>query len=262
MKSNYFERGHKTCFNCLCVSDVVILGTNWPNYNVVAAAAFFFGWLVGWGTNIKDVSTVVVVFQVLFSRSQPTHKYSHWWSLALFVFQFVQQYGGSGSGDHQEDAQDYQRSEGGKNEESYSTEPWLLHDLTSPIFMRYFDHTSTWTEAEAICRKHFGHLVRGKLNLFLLWGLSKGLFKSNLMVSNTGRQAANFFLPWVMNKRATCLELVYQLLGKLCIFKEGRTTYLTYYFQMAMATRQPSTIFYPAWMFILKSGLVCIRPHH
>ena len=46
---------------------------------------------------------------------------------------------------------------------AYSTEPWLLHDLTSPIFLRYFDTPVTWTEAEAICRKHFGHLVRGKM---------------------------------------------------------------------------------------------------
>ena len=44
----------------------------------------------------------------------------------------------------------------------YSTEPWLLHDLSSPIFMRFFDIPSTWIEAESICRKHFGHLVRGK----------------------------------------------------------------------------------------------------
>jgi len=42
----------------------------------------------------------------------------------------------------------------------YSTEPWLLHDLSSPIFMRFFDIPSTWIEAESICRKHFGHLVR------------------------------------------------------------------------------------------------------
>jgi len=42
----------------------------------------------------------------------------------------------------------------------YSKEPWLLHDLSSPIFMRFFDMPSTWIEAESICRKHFGHLVR------------------------------------------------------------------------------------------------------
>ena len=29
--------------------------------------------------------------------------------------------------------------------------------------MRYFEKPATWTEAEAICRKHFGHLVRGKI---------------------------------------------------------------------------------------------------
>ena len=43
----------------------------------------------------------------------------------------------------------------------YSSDPWLLHDLSSPIFMRFFDVPSTWIEAEAVCRKHFGHLVRG-----------------------------------------------------------------------------------------------------
>ena len=42
----------------------------------------------------------------------------------------------------------------------YSSEPWLLHDLSSPIFMRFFNVASTWIEAEAVCRKHFGHLVR------------------------------------------------------------------------------------------------------
>ena len=46
--------------------------------------------------------------------------------------------------------------------DSYSRDPWLLHDLSSPIFMRFFDTASTWIEAEAVCRKHFGHLVRGK----------------------------------------------------------------------------------------------------
>ena len=43
----------------------------------------------------------------------------------------------------------------------FSQDPWLLHDLSSPIFMRFFDTPSTWIQAEAVCRKHFGHLVRG-----------------------------------------------------------------------------------------------------
>ena len=50
-----------------------------------------------------------------------------------------------------------------KNGQAYSVEPWSLHDLTSPIFLRYFDRPTTWVDAEATCRKHFGHLVRGKI---------------------------------------------------------------------------------------------------
>lgn len=43
---------------------------------------------------------------------------------------------------------------------SYSRDSWVLHDLSSPIFLRYFDIPLTWVEAEEVCRRNFGHLVR------------------------------------------------------------------------------------------------------
>ena len=45
---------------------------------------------------------------------------------------------------------------------AFSTEPWILHDVSSPIFLRLFGEPATWLEAEQICQAHFGHLVRGQ----------------------------------------------------------------------------------------------------
>lgn len=42
----------------------------------------------------------------------------------------------------------------------FSEEPWILHDTSSPVFLRLFDETLSWVEAEEVCQRHFGHLVR------------------------------------------------------------------------------------------------------
>ncbi|TRY67404.1 hypothetical protein TCAL_16940 [Tigriopus californicus] len=42
----------------------------------------------------------------------------------------------------------------------FSEDPWILHDTSSPVFLRLFDETLSWVEAEEVCQRHFGHLVR------------------------------------------------------------------------------------------------------
>ncbi len=46
--------------------------------------------------------------------------------------------------------------------------PRLLHDVTSPVFLRHFGRRLTWLQAEEECQRHYGHLVRGKSKRRLL----------------------------------------------------------------------------------------------
>ncbi|TRY67157.1 hypothetical protein TCAL_15798, partial [Tigriopus californicus] len=40
-----------------------------------------------------------------------------------------------------------------------SKDPWILPDVTSPVFLRFFDQKLIWIEAEKVCQNHLGHLV-------------------------------------------------------------------------------------------------------
>ncbi len=48
---------------------------------------------------------------------------------------------------------------------SFSRDPWLLHDVSSPVFLRHFARRLTWLQAEQECQRHYGHLVRGRWHL-------------------------------------------------------------------------------------------------
>ncbi len=76
--------------------------------------------------------------------------------------------------------------------------PRLLHDVTSPVFLRHFGRRLTWLQAEEECQRHYGHLVRGKSKRRLLLASTREINArlSHTTVSKKASSPSHFLLPY------------------------------------------------------------------